>query len=90
MKATRIFAACTMICLVLALAAPADADYAGSVNKEDVKGVFKAPGYSPYAGRNFPTKVLWGDTPPAHQPFPRRPGFRRHPRPGRGLSLRPG
>jgi hypothetical protein len=44
------------------LAPPASADYAGSVSKEDVKGVFKAPGYSPYAGRNFPTMVLWGDT----------------------------
>ena len=27
-----------------------------------VKRGFKAPGYSPYAGRNFPNKVLWGDT----------------------------
>jgi hypothetical protein len=44
------------------LTQPAFADYAGSVHKEDVKGVFKAPGYSPYAGRNFPNKVLWGDT----------------------------
>jgi hypothetical protein len=25
-------------------------------------GLFKKRGYSPYAGRNFPTKVLWGDT----------------------------
>lgn len=24
--------------------------------------LFKAPGYSPYAGRNFPTRVYWGDT----------------------------
>jgi len=38
------------------------ADYAGSVKKDDVKGVFKKPGYSPYAGRNFPTRVYWGDT----------------------------
>ncbi len=52
----------TAVCLAMACAAPASADYAGSVSKEDVKGVFKAPGYSPYAGRNFPTKVLWGDT----------------------------
>jgi hypothetical protein len=44
------------------LTTSAYADYAGSVQKEDVKGVFKAPGYSPYAGRNFPTKALWGDT----------------------------
>ncbi len=25
-------------------------------------GLFKAPGYSPYAGRKFPTRVYWGDT----------------------------
>ena len=24
--------------------------------------VFKKPGYSPYAGRNYPTRVFWGDT----------------------------
>jgi hypothetical protein len=41
---------------------PAFGDYAGSVKTDDVKGVFKAPGYSPYAGRNFPTQVYWGDT----------------------------
>ena len=29
---------------------------------EEGKKVFKAPGYSPYAGRSFPTKPLWGDT----------------------------
>ena len=46
----------------MALALPAFADYAGSVQKEDVEGVFRAPGYSPYAGRNFPTQVYWGDT----------------------------
>jgi hypothetical protein len=52
-----------LVSLVLVIfAQPAAADYAGSVQKEDVKGVFKAPGYSPYAGRNFPTQVYWGDT----------------------------
>ncbi len=29
---------------------------------EEDAGLFKKPGYSPYAGRNFPTKVYWGDT----------------------------
>ena len=48
------------------------ADYVGSIlgNKDDVKkGLskeskkpLKAAGYSPYAGKNYPTKVLWGDT----------------------------
>ncbi|NIO07389.1 MAG: DUF3604 domain-containing protein, partial [Deltaproteobacteria bacterium] len=45
-------------------AQPAVADYIGAVkaDKEAVKEAFKKPGYSPYAGRNYPTKVLWGDT----------------------------
>jgi hypothetical protein len=28
----------------------------------DAERVFKKPGYSPYAGRQFPTRVFWGDT----------------------------
>ncbi|MDH3716138.1 MAG: DUF3604 domain-containing protein [Gammaproteobacteria bacterium] len=48
--------------LIASIPPLASADYAGSVQIEDVKGVFKAPGYSPYAGRNFPTRPLWGDT----------------------------
>ena len=62
MRAIRCASIVTAVCLAMVCAAPASADYAGSVSKEDVKGVFKAPGYSPYAGRSFPTKVLWGDT----------------------------
>ncbi|UCH40982.1 MAG: DUF3604 domain-containing protein, partial [Gammaproteobacteria bacterium] len=46
------------------------ADYAGSILRDAVKDgmelkedeSLKAAGYSPYAGKNFPTKVLWGDT----------------------------
>ena len=30
--------------------------------EEGVESGIKAPSYSPYADRNFPTKVLWGDT----------------------------
>jgi hypothetical protein len=30
--------------------------------KEAAPGAFKAPGYSPYAGRMHPTRPLWGDT----------------------------
>ncbi|MEE9533083.1 MAG: DUF3604 domain-containing protein, partial [Acidimicrobiia bacterium] len=29
---------------------------------EDAEDLLKAPGYSPYAGRTFPTRVYWGDT----------------------------
>lgn len=28
----------------------------------DADRIFKKPGYSPYAGRSFPTQVYWGDT----------------------------
>lgn len=53
----------------------ANTDYVGSIlgNKEDIKKGLdlknkkgkkpvKEAGYSPYAGTNYPTKVLWGDT----------------------------
>jgi hypothetical protein len=33
-----------------------------TLTPEDASGIFKAPGYSPYAGRSFPTRVYWGDT----------------------------
>ena len=44
------------------------ADYAGSILRDAVKDGLelkenlKVEGYSPYAGKNFPTRVLWGDT----------------------------
>lgn len=34
----------------------------GTLDKETAGQVFKKPGYSPYAGRSFPTRVFWGDT----------------------------
>src|SRR4029450_7210298 len=34
----------------------------GPLYKHEMAPLFKAPGYSPYAGRNYPTRVLWGDT----------------------------
>ena len=33
-----------------------------TMNKEDADNLLKTPSYSPYAGRNFPTQVYWGDT----------------------------
>ena len=40
------------------------AQHAGEMklNAKKADSAFKAPGYSPYAGRHFPTKVLWGET----------------------------
>jgi hypothetical protein len=32
----------------------------GTFYKDEEAPLYKAPGYSPYAGRNYPTRVLWG------------------------------
>jgi hypothetical protein len=55
---------CTAATLGLALAPPVLADDIGTVgqDRETIEEAFKKPGYSPYAGRSFPTVVLWGDT----------------------------
>jgi hypothetical protein len=34
----------------------------GTLDKATAEQTFKKPGYSPYAGRNFPTRVFFGDT----------------------------
>jgi hypothetical protein len=34
---------------------------AGQLDPAGIAKYFKKPGYSPYAGRNFPTRVYWGD-----------------------------
>ena len=34
----------------------------GTLYRDEAAPLYKAPGYSPYAGRNYPTRVLWGDT----------------------------
>ena len=54
------------------LAFPASADYAGSILGNEAairesiiaseKKPLKEAGYSPYAGKNYPVQVLWGDT----------------------------
>jgi hypothetical protein len=46
---------------VLAIAATASAQEF-SYDEEGVAKGFRKPGYSPYAGRNFPTQVFFGDT----------------------------
>jgi hypothetical protein len=64
MKITNRLIVAMAVCLSLLFILPALADYPQIVegDKESVKNAFKKPGYSPYAGRNFPTMVLWGDT----------------------------
>jgi hypothetical protein len=34
----------------------------GTFYKDEEAPLYKTPPYSPYAGRNYPTRVLWGDT----------------------------
>lgn len=34
----------------------------GTLYRDQVAPLYKPPAYSPYAGRNYPTRVLWGDT----------------------------
>ncbi|MHC4761131.1 MAG: DUF3604 domain-containing protein [Planctomycetota bacterium] len=54
-----------LVTLILLMLTPlVSADYVGAVkaDEEAVKDSFRPPGYSPYAGQNYPTKVLWGDT----------------------------
>ena len=52
------------VVLVLVLVTPSVvAQQVGLIpTEENVETAIKEPGYSPYAGRNFPTRVLWGDT----------------------------
>ncbi len=59
----------TFALLVLAFTMPAFAKQSKTqqvgemtLTSEDAKNLFKTPGHSPYAGRNFPTSVYWGDT----------------------------
>lgn len=40
---------------------PAGGD-AGTLDKAKIEKFYKAPAYSPYAGRNFPTRPFFGDT----------------------------
>ena len=53
-----------LVLAVLALVSAAWAAEEGNyeaITKKDIEEVSK-PQYSPYAGRNFPTRLLWGDT----------------------------
>jgi hypothetical protein len=48
-----------VLALLLGLAAPVFAqEFSGTPDAEN----FDPPSYSPYAGRNFPDRPLWGDT----------------------------
>lgn len=40
---------------------PVASDDIGIINPEAAAHAFPKPGFSPYAGRNYPTRVFWGD-----------------------------
>jgi Protein of unknown function (DUF3604) len=47
---------------VFAVVSPAPAQDLGQFDEKAAAKAFKEPGYSPYAGRNFPTRPYFGDT----------------------------
>lgn len=49
-------------CCSLAVAAVAHAQDTGTLDQKSAERVADKPGYSPYAGRHFPTHPLFGDT----------------------------
>ncbi|MHC5110213.1 MAG: DUF3604 domain-containing protein [Planctomycetota bacterium] len=55
----------TVILIVVSVVlypSPAFADDVRTIDRASVANALTKPGYSPYAGRNYATKVLWGDT----------------------------
>ena len=54
--------AVSLIALVAAIAQQKGTQDAGTLDKDAAAKAFPKPGYSPYAGRNFPTRVFLGDT----------------------------
>ena len=57
LQAMLVFAGCALASVVWAQE-PGNHE---AITAEDVANIIK-PQFSPYAGRNFPTRVLWGDT----------------------------
>jgi hypothetical protein len=53
-----------MLTLCLGLSVFAQKHQVGemTLDVKDAEQLYRKPGYSPYAGRKFPTKVFWGDT----------------------------
>jgi len=62
MSVRVLFAAVIALLLIQPAFAQHSSDRVPAPAGEDVKSAIKEASYSPYAGRNFPTKVLWGDT----------------------------
>ena len=50
------------LAILLAVAVPAFSQDVGHIDKDAVEKVFPKRPYSPYAGRNYPTRPFFGDT----------------------------
>jgi hypothetical protein len=64
-EATRRFWCCAVLTATLTLPVAAQEPVTtdiGTIDAATLGSVFKKPGYSPYAGRNFPTRPYFGDT----------------------------
>jgi hypothetical protein len=61
-SATALFGLVALALMLPALAQQNIPTDMGTLDRETVAKAFKPPGFSPYAGRNYPTRVYWGDT----------------------------
>jgi len=57
----KLFATATSVAAVFAWINGTDAAEF-TLDRKKMSGMYEQPSYSPYAGRNFPTQLLWGDT----------------------------
>ena len=51
-----------LLSLLLCTVLPAAAQDAGTATKESLAAAYTGKAYSPYEGRNFPERPLWGDS----------------------------
>ncbi|MHC4723603.1 MAG: DUF3604 domain-containing protein, partial [Planctomycetota bacterium] len=59
----KVFFMIVLIVVISVATLPAFGEYVGiRPDEESVEEAVEGPLYSPYAGRNYPSKVLWGDT----------------------------
>jgi len=52
----------TILTALLLIALPAVAQDAGTPSKQSLSEAYTGKAYSPYAGRDFPERPLWGDS----------------------------
>src|SRR5574339_650661 len=59
---TTFFAGIVMCCCCIAVSSILFAQDTGTPDQKKIEKVFPKPPYSPYTGRNFPTRPFFGDT----------------------------